>query len=143
MSSRIPKQLNRSRPREPRAARHTPKTPRQEMNAVERTIRAQAAHLRRCFNPTLPVRIYFRKEIIDEGVECEGLCRVKHRKGKAVGFSIFIKRGSLTKMSMVLVHEFAHALSWFEQGDDGEQIDDHDDVWALWQGRCYRALEDF
>lgn len=111
------------------------------MNAAERTIRAQASILRKACRPLLPVRIFFRKEIDHEGVKCEGLCRINHKRGRPVSFSIFIKRASKDAMSHVLVHEWAHALTWVE-GEHADIEDDHDAVFGVAQARCYRALQD-
>lgn len=74
-------------------------------------------------------------------MKCEGLCRIKRRRGQPVAFSIFIARASVDSMSHILVHEWAHALSWVE-GDFLDVEDDHDASFGIAQARCYRALQD-
>jgi len=110
------------------------------MNANEREVRAFVSELRKAYKPLLPLRVYFRKEILDDGVQCNGLCRIKYRRGRPVGFSIFIRRASMEAMREVALHEYAHAMCWFEQGEDSDHVDDHGTEFGIWYARLYRMM---
>jgi hypothetical protein len=100
-------------------------------------MRQWAGVLRRKLPPTLPVRV-LRAALRDE----DGTCQLVYdRRGRPDHFRILIRRGIKDRSLLwhVLVHEYAHALTWGTTAG----IEHHGDDWGIMQARVYRALEDW
>ena len=63
---------------------------------------------------------------------------VEDEDGKPSRFVICVHReANLNFQIDILIHEWAHALDWFNSQTPGT---DHDDPWGIWYARCYRAV---
>lgn len=84
--------------------------------------------LRREFPSRYPVRI--RSRILSG---CSGDCSFENRR-------FYIRIDSTKEYSEkidTLLHEYAHALTWFGAG----RAEDHSDEWGLWYAKLYRAWD--
>lgn len=99
----------------------------------ELEIRKTAAYLRKVLPPLLPIRVYIRDNLEDEGV-----CQLNTKRGRPTSFSIYLKKHkAFQPMLDALMHEWAHALSWV----DDECGEDHDAAWGIAHATVYRYLE--
>lgn len=88
--------------------------------------------LRKNFPTKLPVRTRRVKHLKNKE-DARGLCWLEENDEF---FIIHIDKSmTLESQIDVLIHEWAHTLTWF-----GSDTDDHGDEWALAQGRIYRAF---
>lgn len=97
-------------------------------------VRRLATALRRLVPPLLPVRVYTRKPgtvLTDDGERALGIAVAVGRAGTWTHFRVALEEGPVSLMLSVLVHEWAHCLSW----EDGHEVDDD-------HGRLFRAAED-
>ena len=79
----------------------------------------------------LPVRVYRRKL-----TDCLGYTELKYVDGKAHHFVIAVEsRMSWDATWQVLIHEWAHAVSWTH---GHETVCDHGPEWALALARVYQ-----
>jgi hypothetical protein len=87
--------------------------------------------LRKAFPTKKPVKTR-RLTGIKRAKDYRGVCWLEQNKY----FVIHVNRScSFATQVDILLHEWAHALTWF-----GSDNDDHGDEWALAQGRIYRAF---
>ena len=105
------------------------------MTKRTKTLKAMLHRLREDMPPLLPVRVYVRERINEEG--WLGACSLKLREGKASHFVIEIRKGGTQTMADTLMHEWAHAVAWRE---GHPTVSDHDPEWALAYSRVYQLL---
>ncbi|MAA65280.1 MAG: hypothetical protein CL581_10950 [Alteromonadaceae bacterium] len=101
------------------------------MTRAESNVRKYASYLRGKLPPLLPVRVYFRDRMDDEG-----LCVCNYTGDRPTSFSIFIRRQGFRAMLDILMHEWAHALAWSHD----ECAEDHDAAWGIAHARVYRYV---
>ncbi len=109
---------------------------------VEQQFRLLLGMLRKDFPPEYPVRVR-RVPLATTGPKaCQGMCGVANSdKPKAERYFIIWLRKSdpWATQRDTLIHEWAHALTWFQLGDGK----DHGDIFARKYGVLYRAyIED-
>jgi hypothetical protein len=97
----------------------------------DQEIRRYVRLLRDKLPPLLPVRVYLRDYLDDEGQ-----CHLITKQGRPSSFSIYIRRQRFRGMLDVLMHEWAHALTWSED----ECAEDHDAAWGIAHARVYRYV---
>jgi predicted SprT family Zn-dependent metalloprotease len=98
---------------------------------MERELRRYVRLLRDKLPPLLPVRVYLRDELEDEGQ-----CHLITKGNRPSSFSIYIRRQGFRAMLEILSHEWAHALAW-SHDECGE---DHDASWGIAYARVYRYV---
>ncbi len=93
------------------------------------------AYLRRHFPPHMPVRV--RSVPAKRLGNLNGSCAFDAECGKIGRFTIEINaQMSFTLRVGVLIHEWAHALTWFS----APNLDDHSEEWGCAYSRIYRAF---
>ena len=43
-------------------------------------------------------------------------------------------------LHFLVLHEYAHAMCFFEEGEEGSGVDDHDTEFGIWYARLYRLM---
>lgn len=100
-----------------------------------KTLKGMVARLRAELPPLLPVRVYLRDRINEDG--WLGSCSLKIRDMRPTHFIIEIRKGSNQTIVDTLMHEWAHAIAWRE---GHATTCDHDPEWALAYSRVYQLL---
>lgn len=101
-------------------------------------VRRLARRLRRLVPPVLPVRLYLRDRVVDSnGKRCAGSAAMAGAGPRWTHFVVEVERGDLEVMERVLIHEWAHCLSW----EEGELADKpHGRLFQIARRRILAAL---
>lgn len=103
--------------------------------------RSWVRDLHRKFPPLLPVRVY-RRPISAKDGEIGQCWLVLDSRGRPKSFVIVVEeRMGWQATWQVLLHEWAHALSW-KIGEGHETVCDHDAEWGLALSRIYQEMQE-
>lgn len=92
--------------------------------------------IRKEFPALLPVRVYLRDLSTTHSLAYTEL--VYDKKDKPHHFNIMLHKGNVHVLIHMLVHEWAHVISWVQ----GKFVEDHGPEWGLAISRIYqRVLE--
>ena len=100
---------------------------------IEATLRDLLKRLRILTPPVWPVKVR-RVKLVDSNGDCE---LVKPTKGDPFFRIRISKHLEPEAMFYVLVHEWAHALSW---GSDSHRIEAHGPEWGIAMSRIWQQL---
>lgn len=100
--------------------------------------RKMLAWLRRTFPPLLPIRVRsVPAKRLHKREKWEGCCWLNTDVGKLGRYEIQVNRQMSTALRLdVLIHEWAHAMTWF----GAEHTEAHSAEWGMAYARIYRAF---
>lgn len=104
-----------------------------------KSFRQMCADLRRELPTRHPVKIFCRKKGLSR--KWLGLCNlIEFKNPKHNYFRITIQANLCRELRHeVLIHEYAHALSWTQ---DHPSFDDHGPEWGVAYAKCYQVAMD-
>jgi hypothetical protein len=94
--------------------------------------------LKKHFSPGVPI-IVKTKPLKGVSAECGPVIKL----GRLTQIEIFIGSNQVWRLKFdALMHEWAHAMEWDANWEEGSPKKDHGETWGVWYSKIYRHLID-